>query len=589
MKKKIGLVILFLVLFFAGKGPAATASLISITGAVKQPLSLTMEELSCYQSIRIQLNEVMSDGEFRGVFYYRGVPLRRLLELACIQKEETDFAKSVDLAILVRNKQGKQVVLSWGEVFYRNPGRIIVAISAVPIMPHKDCKACHGPEVYKSRMDQLQRKIMFPKLVITGDIYTDRSLEEITSIEVLNLRPRMPAKKLKKLFSPKFTITGMVGQPVTINNLISYPRKKMMVKHLGEGKGYHGIDRFAGVSFKTILDEAGIEPDLSKVFLVSAPDGYRSLFSYGEIFLDPAGERMLIADRINDKPIKKGGRFFLVPPDDLMSDRDVKSIEKIEVISLRKTPKLYVIGIGCGDTNLITLEAITHMAKADVFVCTPDIKKRFSKYMGDKPVLFDLYKFAAPVLKRENPRLSPTKLEELFDEAHTRAAGIIQDALDKKKTVAILDYGDPTIWSGSNYMRKSFKENITEIIPGLSSFNASNALIKKRIGCNGSVVLTTHRGLMDNRAMFEALARKGETLCIFMGIKDLPNLMPLFKECYTGKTPACLVYKAGYSGSEHLIETTLDGLPGAADGYHEKYLGLIYVGPCLTAKKIFEH
>ncbi|RLB58778.1 MAG: hypothetical protein DRG80_06920, partial [Deltaproteobacteria bacterium] len=87
----------------------------------------------------------------------------------------------------------------------------------------------------------------------------------------------------------------------------------------------------------------------------------------------------------NGQPVKNGGKFILVPPDDLMSDREVKAIQKIQVISLSREPKIYVIGMGCGDTNLISLKAISYMAKADVFVCPPDIKDRFAKYMGANP------------------------------------------------------------------------------------------------------------------------------------------------------------------------------------------------------------
>ena len=342
MKKTLGILALFICITMCSEVPAASTSDLSVTGVVRQPLNLTMEDLDRYQSISVQLNEVTEAGAYRGVFYYRGVPLRALIKLASIEKEETDFSKRVDMAILVRNRQGKQVALSWGEVFYRNPGEIIVATSAVPIMPHHDCKTCHSPEVYQPRLDQLQRKIGFPKLVVSGDTYADRSLEDITSIEVLDLRPKMPAKKLKKLFSPEFTISGAVGKALTFKDLPPYPRRVMKVKHLGEGKGYHGIDTVEGVYFKAVLDEAEIVSDLCKVFLVSAPDGYRSLFSYGEIFLNPAGERMIIADRINGQPIEKGGKFVLVPPGDLMADRDVKSVEKIEVISIRQDP-----GVSC--------------------------------------------------------------------------------------------------------------------------------------------------------------------------------------------------------------------------------------------------
>ena len=73
--------------------------------------------------------------------------------------------------------------------------------------------------------------------------------------------------------------------------------------------------------------------------MVSAPDGCRSLFSYGEVFLDPAGERMIIAERINNKPLIEGGKFLLAAPDDLMADRWVKAVEAVDVISLQEKAK----------------------------------------------------------------------------------------------------------------------------------------------------------------------------------------------------------------------------------------------------------
>ena len=310
-----------------------------ITGMVRQPLNLTLQDLERYQSIQVQLNEVMGDGSYQGAFYYRGVPLRTLLETASIQKEGTDFSKRVDLAIRIGNEEGKQVALSWGEVFYRNPGRIIVATSASPVMPHKDCRACHTPERYKPRLDKLKRVVDFPKLVVAGDAYAERSLGGVTSIEILDLCPKMPTQKMEKLFSPEFTIMGTKAGTLNFKDLSRYPRRTIKVKHLGEGRGYHGISTYKGAIFKAVLEEIGLPFDLNLVFLVSADDGYRSLFSYGEIFLDPSGERMIMADTIDGGPIKRGGKFMLVPPDDLMSDRDVKAVKKIEVISLQPDPK----------------------------------------------------------------------------------------------------------------------------------------------------------------------------------------------------------------------------------------------------------
>jgi precorrin-4 methylase/DMSO/TMAO reductase YedYZ molybdopterin-dependent catalytic subunit len=578
MKKTLTFVILFAVLV---AGVQVWAGSLSITGVVRQPLNLSMEDLERYQSIQIQLNELLKDGGFRGMFYYRGIPLKTLLEAACIQKEETAFHKPVDLAILVRNREGSQVALSWGEVFYKNPGRIVVATSAVAIMPRRDCKDCHGPEVYEPRLAPLHRKIGFPKLVVTGDRFADRCLEEITSIEVMDLRPKMDAEKMDPLFSPKLQITGEVKNPLSITDISGYPRVEVLYHHVGDGKGYHGSMRLQGTLLKPILEKAGVEPALDSVLIVSAPDGYRSLFSYGEIFLDPDAERMMIADRMDGEPLAKGGKFKLILPDDLMSERCLMALEKVEVIPLGKNPKLYVIGIGCGDTSLITLEAISYMARADVYVCPPDIQKRFGKYMGDKPVLFNIYDFAPPVLRKKHSDLPKEELDKLMEEKRTNAANIIRDYLNKNRTVAILDYGDPTIWSGSRWVTGLFSEEMLEIIPGLSSFNVSNAMLKRDTGCNGSIVLSTGHGIKDNPAMIKPLAENGDTLAVFMGLKDIGELVSIFKEHYPGNTPASLAYKAGYSGNEHLIETTLDGLISEAEGYHEKFLGLIYLGPCI--------
>lgn len=576
----------WLVLLFSV--PAWAQGTISITGLVKQPLNMTLENLSACQSVEAQLNGIFEDGRYRGVFRYRGVPLRDLLEMATISKEETDFPKCVDLAILVRNKEGRQVALSWGEVFYRNPGRILVAVSGVPIIPRRECGKCHTKEVYEPRLNQLHRKIGYPKLVVAADGYADRSLEDITNIEVVDLRPRMPKKKSKELFSPEFTVTGAVPAPKTFQDLSNYPKKAVRMKLVGEGDGYHGMEMLEGVSLKTILGDAKISPRLDQVFLASAPDGYRALFSYGEIFLDPDGDRLMVADRVNGAPPKKGGVFILAAPDDLMANREVKALRTIEAISLGRTPGINIIGVGCGDTDLITLEAVSRMAAMDTFVCPPDIAKRFAKYMVNKAILMDLYTLAPPVLKKQNPTLSPAELKKLMAKKRTAAAATIRSALKEGKTVGVLEYGDPTIWSGSRWLQEIFDRDLIRLVPGVGSFNVSNALMKTDVGCNGAVVAATPGGLKDNPDLVKSLAEKGETLCIFMGLKHLDELTGFLRKWYSPETPAYLVYKAGYSASERIRSATLENIVETAHEEKEKFLGLIYVGPCLTRKVTWE-
>jgi precorrin-4 methylase len=571
--------IIFFLFLLIGNGWTASAPAISITGVVKQPLNLTLEDLKKFETVTVRLNEITQDHQYNGVFYYRGVPLRTLLELAFVEKEESAFYKPIDLAIVVRNKDGKQAVLSWGEVFYSNPFEVVLAFAATPVIPHHDCNICHGPEVFQKRLDVLSRKVGYPKLVITNDFYTDRSLEEIVNIEVVDLHPKMPVKRSSDFSSPSFTITGDVAQPLTVTDLSSYPRIEATTKEIGDGKGYHGVKFFSGAPLSELLKKAGVTPDLNKVFLISAPDGYRSLLSYGEVFLSSYGKNITIADRESNQPIQTNGKFVLVLPDSLAADGSVKAISKIEVITLKPKSNFYIIGMGCADTNLITLEAISAMGKADVFVCPEDIQKRFAKYMGNKPVLLDPFKGKDFILEKKLSHLSDEKTKEALEAQDAKDVQIIRDALKAGKTVAFLDYGDPTIYSGWNWLGDLAKE--AHIIPGISAFNASNAMIGKHIGCNGSIILTIPKGLQENEPLLKAVAENGDTIAIFTGLKELKNLKPFFQKYYKDTTPLYIVYRAGYSDSEKIVKTTIAEAADVAGKEQEKFLGMIYIGPCL--------
>jgi hypothetical protein len=335
MIKKMLLLMLSTFVFFPSYlGAAETRPSLTVKGLVEQPLKLTLDDLGSFSSITVQLNEIMKEGGFQGIFYYRGVPLRNLLEAARIKKKRKNFFKSIDLALAVRNKAGKQVVLSWGEIFYRNPASIIIATSAHPLMPHGECKSCHDAEFTKRWLAPLDRKVGFPKLVVTSDTWSDRSLDNITEIEVVDLKPDLPSQKLKELQSPEFEISGPGVTSVTVKDLSSFSRIRIRVSTVGEGKGYHGTHDVSGASFKAVVERQVSKPDLNSAFLVSAPDGYRSVLSCGEVFLSAAGERILLVDTINNEPVKEGGKFIMMPPDDVMADRWTKAVSKIEWIPL---------------------------------------------------------------------------------------------------------------------------------------------------------------------------------------------------------------------------------------------------------------
>jgi precorrin-2 methylase len=584
MQKKFAMLhLIFIIcfsLFFAVSGWTAPLPSISITGSVRQPLNLGLEDLQKLEAITVRLNEVTRDHQYNGAFYFRGVPLKTLLELAFVQKEEAPFSKPIDLAILVRNKEGKQTVLSWGEVFYSNPPEVIIAFSATPIIPHRSCQNCHTPEVYQRWLIPLKRQVGFPKLVVTTDFYTDRSLEDVTNIEVVDLHLKMPTQKTLDLFSPGFSITGGVKHTRNVSDLSSHSRIEAPAKMIGDGTGFHGLESYGGVLLSELLKKSGITKDLNQAIIISAPDGYRTLLSFGEVFLSSRGKSIMIADRVTNQPIKKGGKFKLILPDDLSADRTVKAVSKIEVVSLKPKSNFYIIGLGCSDTRLVTLEAISAMGKADVFVCVEDLQKRFAKYMGNKPVLFDPFKTKRHQAKQNPSHVDAKSDQESITEETKRDIQTIRNALQSGKTVAFLEYGDPTLHpSWMHWLGDLAKE--AHFIPGISAFNASNAMIGKLIGCKGSIILTVPRGLQENEPLLKAVAENGDTVAIFVGLRELKNLQPLFQKYYANTTPVHLVYRAGYSDSGYIVKTTIAEVAEAAEKEQEQYLGMIYIGPCL--------
>ncbi|OEU79393.1 MAG: hypothetical protein BA873_02010 [Desulfobulbaceae bacterium C00003063] len=328
-------VIVFLGVCLFGSGLCvASDKRISITGAVKSPVNIALTSLEKIASAEVQLNDIRTDGTFSGVFKFRGVPLRDLIELACIEKKDTDFNKPIDMVVLVKNKAGQMVTLSWGELFYKNSGEIIVATSACPIFPNKGIGHFKNKETYHDMMKTLNRDIIFPRLIVSMDGYADRSIEAVTEIEVYDLHPDVPGKKSPDAYSEHVSIDGAVKNPVTIDKLPAQAFMAVTTHVVGEGRGYHGTCEYSGMSLRKIIMETQPEIGINTVFLVSAPDAYRALLSYGELFLNPHGERIILADKKNGKPIAKNGKFVMILPDDLMADRDVKAVKRIQVISL---------------------------------------------------------------------------------------------------------------------------------------------------------------------------------------------------------------------------------------------------------------
>lgn len=156
--------------------------------------------------------------------------------------------------------------------------------------------------------------------------------------------------------------------------------------------------------------------------------------------------------------------------------------------------KLYGVGVGPGDPELLTLKARRIITQADV-IAAPDkgsgertALKIVSEWTQGKEILL----CDAPMVR------DPAQLEA----AYTRSAERVIEQLDQGKDVAFLTLGDPSIYSTYIYTHRRVlaRGYEAEIIPGVPSFCAVAAALGEGL-CEGGdrllIVPASHRDMED--------------------------------------------------------------------------------------------
>lgn len=131
--------------------------------------------------------------------------------------------------------------------------------------------------------------------------------------------------------------------------------------------------------------------------------------------------------------------------------------------------KLYGIGVGPGDPELLTLKALRIVKESPIIAVPGEV--------AQESVAYKIVKGAYPELdKKELVAVSMpmTKDKKLLEESHEKAAEQIASYLEKGKQVAFLTLGDPTVYATYIYVHKRIQEMgyPLEIVSGIPSFCA---------------------------------------------------------------------------------------------------------------------
>ncbi len=132
-----------------------------------------------------------------------------------------------------------------------------------------------------------------------------------------------------------------------------------------------------------------------------------------------------------------------------------------------KSAMLYVVGVGPGDPELLTLKAIRVIEASDV-IAAPDggvAASIASAYIQNKRYL----QIEIPMTENRSVRQS----------AHEAAAKQIEGCLQKGSTVAYLTLGDPSLYASCGYLMEIVgRQYPVEVVPGIPAMCAAAAVLR---------------------------------------------------------------------------------------------------------------
>ncbi len=144
---------------------------------------------------------------------------------------------------------------------------------------------------------------------------------------------------------------------------------------------------------------------------------------------------------------------------------------------MKTTGKLFGVGVGPGDPELLTIKAVRVIKEADIIFTAASTKNRYSLAVEIATP------YISPSTRIEKLSFPMTKDEKEVETAWVHNAKQIAEELKKGKNAVFLTLGDPTTYSTFGYILKKMEcimpQADIETIPGITSFHAASARLNK--------------------------------------------------------------------------------------------------------------
>ncbi len=229
--------------------------------------------------------------------------------------------------------------------------------------------------------------------------------------------------------------------------------------------------------------------------------------------------------------------------------------------------KVYFIGAGPGDPELITIKGRKFLDKADVVIYAGSLVN--TELLKDiKAAIYDSSKM---------------NLDEIIT--------VIKDSVNRGKTVVRLHPGDTSFYSAITEQIERLKElNIEyEVIPGVSSAMAGAAILGQELTVpeiSQTVIFTRIEGRtpVPKTERLGDLAKHRTTMVIFLSVGMIETVKDELLQGYTEDTPVMIVERASWP-DQKVVRGTLKDVVEIVKNSGIKKTALIYVGEALRASE----
>lgn len=234
--------------------------------------------------------------------------------------------------------------------------------------------------------------------------------------------------------------------------------------------------------------------------------------------------------------------------------------------------KVYIVGAGPGDPELITVKGKRAIEEADIIFYDRLINNQLLAYAKPETEL---------VFCGKKPNYHAVRQETLNQL-------LVKHAL-KGKVVARLKGGDPFVYGrgGEEAEHLSLNQIPFEIIPGITAGIAAPAYagipVTHRDYGRSFAVITGH-GSMQN-FVWKSLAKGIDTLVIYMGMKNLPHICRKLIEHGKNPNTSVALIHWGTTENQRAITGTLDTIVQRASSDNVKNPSIIVIGDVVRLNK----